>query len=191
MHALLTAACSPNSSKGADTSFEVLQAFGLPQLVRLLCCKQVAGHSTFAHSASCLPACCACSCPGAHLQFVEKDPKLAEPVLLQLLKFWPLTNSQKEVLFLGELEEILELTQPLEFQRVLVPLFKQLARCLTSAHFQVRSLKHFSKSVLIAAGCGCAVQRLCGAGISLESVLVALCCNVCVVWGLKERPCCG
>jgi serine/threonine-protein phosphatase 2A regulatory subunit B' len=41
------------------------------------------------------------------------------------------------VLFLGELEEILELTQPLEFQRVLVPLFKQLARCLTSAHFQV------------------------------------------------------
>lgn len=43
-----------------------------------------------------------------------------------------------QVLFLGELEEILELTQPLEFQRVLVPLFKQLARCLTSAHFQVR-----------------------------------------------------
>lgn len=71
------------------------------------------------------------------MQFVEKDPKLAEPVLLQLLKFWPVTNSQKEVLFLGELEEILELTQPLEFQRVLVPLFKQLARCLTSAHFQV------------------------------------------------------
>ncbi|KIZ03758.1 Serine/threonine protein phosphatase 2A [Monoraphidium neglectum] len=71
------------------------------------------------------------------IAFVEKDPKLAEPVLLQLLKFWPLTNSQKEVLFLGELEEILELTQPAEFQRVLVPLFRQLARCLTSAHFQV------------------------------------------------------
>ncbi|KAI8471600.1 MAG: protein phosphatase 2A regulatory B subunit [Monoraphidium minutum] len=70
-------------------------------------------------------------------QFVEKDPKLAEPVLRQLLKFWPVTNSQKEVLFLGELEEVLELTQPAEFQRVLVPLFKQLARCLTSAHFQV------------------------------------------------------
>ena len=45
------------------------------------------------------------------LQFVEKDPKLAEPVLKALLKFWPLTNSQKEVLFLGELEEILEMTQ--------------------------------------------------------------------------------
>ncbi|KAI8466674.1 MAG: protein phosphatase 2A regulatory B subunit [Monoraphidium minutum] len=70
-------------------------------------------------------------------QFVEKDPRLAEPVLLQLLKFWPLTNSQKEVLLLGELEEVLELTQPAEFHRVLGPLFRQLARCLTSAHFQV------------------------------------------------------
>lgn len=30
-------------------------------------------------------------------QFVEKDPKLAEPVITGLLKFWPVTNSQKEV----------------------------------------------------------------------------------------------
>ena len=70
---------------------------------------------------------------------MEKDPKLAEPVLRQLLKFWPVTNSQKEVLFLGELEEILELTQPEEFRAVMEPLFRQLARCLTSAHFQVGS----------------------------------------------------
>jgi len=42
---------------------------------------------------------------------VEKDPRLAEPVIRGLLKFWPLTNSHKEVLFLGELEEVLELTQ--------------------------------------------------------------------------------
>ena len=42
---------------------------------------------------------------------MEKDPKLAEPVLQALLKYWPVTNSQKEVIFLGELEEILELTQ--------------------------------------------------------------------------------
>lgn len=55
------------------------------------------------------------------------------------MKFWPATNSQKEVLFLGELEEVLELTQPAEFQRVLAPLFARLARCLTSAHFQVRA----------------------------------------------------
>ena len=51
------------------------------------------------------------SCEKPFLQFVEKDPKLAEPVLRALLKYWPVTNSQKEVLFLGELEEILEMTQ--------------------------------------------------------------------------------
>ena len=127
---------------------------------------------------------------------MEKDPKLAEPVLKSLLKYWPVTNSQKEVLFIGELEEILEMTQvatrssfmccmtrrwPVcrghappsapsacptmahmpcrqacrrgarwqvsrvvslhvqaqEFAKVLVPLFKQLAKCLNSSHFQV------------------------------------------------------
>lgn len=70
-------------------------------------------------------------------QFVEKDCKLAEPVLSALLKYWPVTNSPKEVLFLGELEEILELTQAPEFQRVMEPLFKQLSKCLNSQHFQV------------------------------------------------------
>lgn len=46
-----------------------------------------------------------------YLQFVDKDPKLAEPVVKAVLKYWPVTNSQKEVLFLGEIEEILEITQ--------------------------------------------------------------------------------
>lgn len=69
---------------------------------------------------------------------MEKDSKLAEPVLTALLKYWPVTNSQKEVLFLGELEEILELTQAPEFQKIMVPLFRQLAKCLNSQHFQVR-----------------------------------------------------
>lgn len=70
-------------------------------------------------------------------QFAEKDPKLAEVVIMQLLKYWPVTNSQKEVLFLGELEEILELTQAAEFQKVMVPLCQQLSRCMKSSHFGV------------------------------------------------------
>jgi serine/threonine-protein phosphatase 2A regulatory subunit B' len=70
-------------------------------------------------------------------QFVEKDPKLAEAVVLGLLRFWPATNSHKEVLFLGELEEVLELTQGEEFARVAGPLFRRISRCLTSCHFQV------------------------------------------------------
>ncbi|WOL08890.1 hypothetical protein Cni_G17643 [Canna indica] len=71
------------------------------------------------------------------VQFVEKDFKLADTVIRGLLKYWPVTNCQKEVLFLGELEEVLEATQPSEFQRCMVPLFKQIARCLSSSHFQV------------------------------------------------------
>lgn len=70
-------------------------------------------------------------------QFVEKDFKLADTVIRGLLKYWPVTNSQKEVLFLGELEEVLEATQPAEFQRCMIPLFKQVGRCLNSSHFQV------------------------------------------------------
>lgn len=70
-------------------------------------------------------------------QFVEKDCKLADTVIRGLLKYWPITSSSKEVMFLGELEEVLEATQVAEFQRCMVPLFRQIARCLNSSHFQV------------------------------------------------------
>eukprot|EP00249_Psilotum_nudum_P023764 c28977_g1_i3 orf=905-2506(-) len=70
-------------------------------------------------------------------QFIEKDNKLADTVIRGLLKYWPITNSQKEVLFLGELEEVLEAMQSAEFQHCMVPLFRQVGRCLNSSHFQV------------------------------------------------------
>uniref|UniRef100_A0A453MH06 Serine/threonine protein phosphatase 2A regulatory subunit n=1 Tax=Aegilops tauschii subsp. strangulata TaxID=200361 RepID=A0A453MH06_AEGTS len=75
-------------------------------------------------------------------QFVEKDCKLSDTVIRGLLKYWPITNSTKEVMFLGELEEILEATQPAEFQKCMVPLFRQIARCLNSSHFQVILTAH-------------------------------------------------
>ncbi|CAI9766200.1 unnamed protein product [Fraxinus pennsylvanica] len=70
-------------------------------------------------------------------QFVEKDYRLADSVIRGMLKYWPVTNCGKEVLFLGELEEILEVTQSAEFQRCMVPLFRQIGRCLNSLNFQV------------------------------------------------------
>jgi len=70
-------------------------------------------------------------------QFVDKDPMLAVPVISGLLKFWPILNSTKELLFLNELEELLELTQPEEFKIVLIPLFKTLSRSIGGPHFQV------------------------------------------------------
>lgn len=71
------------------------------------------------------------------IQFVEKDCKLADTLIRGLLKYWPIINSSKEIMFLGELEEVLEATQPPEFQRCMVPLFRQVAHCLNSPHFQV------------------------------------------------------
>ncbi|KAB2075157.1 hypothetical protein ES319_A07G202300v1 [Gossypium barbadense] len=78
-------------------------------------------------------------------QFVEKDFKLADTVIRGLLKYWPVTNSSKEVMFLGELEEVLEATQTAEFQRCMVPLFRQIGRCLNSLHFQDHAIR-FAKA---------------------------------------------
>lgn len=78
-------------------------------------------------------------------QFVDKDPTLAVPVINALLKYWPRRSSSKGVLFLNELEELLELTQPEEFKLVLAPLFNVLVQSFGSLHFQVaeRSLFYF------------------------------------------------
>jgi serine/threonine-protein phosphatase 2A regulatory subunit B' len=78
-------------------------------------------------------------------QFIEKEPKLSGTVIRGLLKYWPVTNSQKEMMFLGELEEVLELTDMAEFQKCMVPLFRRIANCLNSSHFQV---SFFLKSVI-------------------------------------------
>lgn len=71
------------------------------------------------------------------VQFLEKDPLLTEPVIKGLLKIWPKTCSQKEVMFLGEIEEILDVIEPNQFSRIQEPLFKQIAKCVSSPHFQV------------------------------------------------------
>jgi serine/threonine-protein phosphatase 2A regulatory subunit B' len=71
------------------------------------------------------------------VQFLEKDPGLTEEVLLGLLRYWPKVNSPKEVMFLNEVEEILDVIEGNEFGKILHPLFTQLARCINSQHFQV------------------------------------------------------
>lgn len=68
---------------------------------------------------------------------MEKDPTLSVPLIKGLIKFWPTTNSQKELLFLQEVEELLELTQPEEFHQLTPVLFRQLSKSIGSPHFQV------------------------------------------------------
>ncbi|GCC33479.1 serine/threonine-protein phosphatase 2A 56 kDa regulatory subunit epsilon isoform [Chiloscyllium punctatum] len=85
------------------------------------------------------------------VQFLEKDPTLTEPVIRGLLKFWPKTCSQKEVMFLGELEEILDVMEPVQFVKIQDPLFKQISRCVSSPHFQVaeRALYYWNNEYIM------------------------------------------
>jgi serine/threonine-protein phosphatase 2A regulatory subunit B' len=71
------------------------------------------------------------------VQFLEKDAALTEEVVLGLLRYWPKTNSTKEVMFLNEVEDIFEVMDPAEFAKVQEPLFSQLAKSVASPHFQV------------------------------------------------------
>jgi serine/threonine-protein phosphatase 2A regulatory subunit B' len=85
------------------------------------------------------------------VQFLEKEPALAQDVMLGLLKFWLKVNSPKEVMFLNEVEEVLDVTDPVEFQKIQVPLFQQLARCINSQHFQVaeRALLYWNNEYVV------------------------------------------
>ena len=71
------------------------------------------------------------------VQFIEKDSSLSVPVILGLLKIWPKTNTTKEVMFLSEIEEILDITPVEHFRKVSKQLFKQIGLCVDSDHFQV------------------------------------------------------
>eukprot|EP00928_Gymnodinium_smaydae_P038138 TRINITY_DN2635_c0_g1_i1.p1 TRINITY_DN2635_c0_g1~~TRINITY_DN2635_c0_g1_i1.p1 ORF type:complete len:472 (-),score=144.48 TRINITY_DN2635_c0_g1_i1:63-1478(-) len=70
-------------------------------------------------------------------QYVEKDPRLAYDIITSMLRYWPVSITSKQVLFLNELEETLELTQPTEFHRMQEALFRRVALCITCPHFQV------------------------------------------------------
>ncbi|KAJ3088273.1 Serine/threonine-protein phosphatase 2A 56 kDa regulatory subunit delta isoform, partial [Quaeritorhiza haematococci] len=85
------------------------------------------------------------------VQFLEKDPTLTEEVVCGLLRYWPKVNSPKEVMFLNEVEEILDVIEPQEFVKIQVPLFQQIARCVSSPHFQVaeRALYYWNNDYII------------------------------------------
>ena len=49
-------------------------------------------------------------------------------------------------MFLGEIEEILDVIEPAQFVKIQEALFKQIAKCVSSPHFQVRRLLQTLKS---------------------------------------------
>ncbi|XP_070577943.1 serine/threonine-protein phosphatase 2A 56 kDa regulatory subunit epsilon isoform-like [Ptychodera flava] len=85
------------------------------------------------------------------VQFLEKDSSLTEPVVKGLLKFWPKTCSQKEVMYLGEVEEILDVIEPSQFVKIQEHLFRQISKCVSSPHFQVaeRALYYWNNEYIM------------------------------------------
>jgi serine/threonine-protein phosphatase 2A regulatory subunit B' len=89
------------------------------------------------------------------IQYVEKDPETAITVIRGLISMWPWSDSQKQVLMINELEEILELLGYDQLQELQVELFGFLAKLVGSAHFQVaeRSLFLWNNEHLVNSGC--------------------------------------
>ncbi|KAI9312429.1 phosphatase 2A regulatory B subunit-domain-containing protein [Dichotomocladium elegans] len=85
------------------------------------------------------------------VQFLEKDPSLTAEVVNGLLRYWPKVNSAKEVMYLTELEEILDVADAVEFKKVMVPLFHRLGQCTSSPHFQVaeRALYYWNNECIV------------------------------------------
>ncbi|KAL3128387.1 protein phosphatase 2A regulatory B subunit [Cryptosporidium hominis] len=71
------------------------------------------------------------------IQYIEKDTKLSVPIIEGVLKYWPITNSSKQILFLNELEELFEITPTNYIEPILIPIFERLASCIQSPHFHV------------------------------------------------------
>jgi serine/threonine-protein phosphatase 2A regulatory subunit B' len=71
--------------------------------------------------------------------FIEKDKSLGVDLIVGLLKYWPITCPAKEIIFITEIEEILEMVGiegEKKFALYGPKLFKQLVRTSQNMHYQ-------------------------------------------------------
>lgn len=70
-------------------------------------------------------------------QFVQKEAMLSGVTVRGILKYWPITNTEKEVLIIDELEELMQDIDPDQYGKFALPLCKKITRCLNSLNSQV------------------------------------------------------
>ncbi|CAM8935399.1 unnamed protein product [Rhodiola kirilowii] len=70
-------------------------------------------------------------------QFVHKEPVLGGVIVRGVLRYWPITNCQKEVLLIGELEELVENIDPEQYRKLALPICTQITKCSNSWNSQV------------------------------------------------------
>lgn len=83
-------------------------------------------------------------------QYVEKDPDTIVVIVKGLIRYWPWSSASKQVSYLSELEEIMELCRPDQLSLIQSDFAALLAACLDSSHFQVaeRSLYYWNSEHL-------------------------------------------
>jgi len=85
---------------------------------------RVASYHTFSAQ---LSHCCS--------QLVRRQPSLAGPIYQGLLRYWPSTDSNKQLLFLDEMDNLLTSCKPPS--NLLTPLRRKMFVCTSSAHSRV------------------------------------------------------
>jgi len=70
-------------------------------------------------------------------QYIEKDPTLTEMVFKALIRYWPVANTRKQLLFLTEIEDLLQVVEPEQFVVIQEMLFKKLTEAIVSPAFQI------------------------------------------------------
>jgi len=71
-------------------------------------------------------------------QFLEKDPALASYIVTAMIQYWPHISSKKELLFLKELDDVIDKIQPRYLsESAFHAIFLKLGECIASPHFQI------------------------------------------------------
>ena len=71
--------------------------------------------------------------------YAEKDHSLFEKILSIFCKYWPLTNSIKEIGFLSCIEECVEAVDKNTLCKCSIKFFNLIRKCLESYHSQVQA----------------------------------------------------
>lgn len=84
-------------------------------------------------------------------QFVQKEPMLGGVIVRGILKYWPVTNCQKEILLIGMLEDLVENLDPDQYRKLALPICTQITKCINSWNSQVSLLVAiiYSTSILM------------------------------------------
>lgn len=113
--------------------------------------------------------------------YVSKEHELVREVIPGLLRLWPLGSTNKQLMLLNELEDLLEYAQEDDVPAFAAPLALRLARCVGGHHFQVaeRALVVWSNErfceLLLANAEQRAARAGAGAGPGCASITTSAC----------------